>query len=196
MNDLSGKTLINVDIQPDYEGHFSFHKETWAEFLNTNYSNLRDCVFLYNGRETIGVVDEESYKYWLYDAGVSEEVVEGSYFYDKGYAFFRYCMDEGVDEDNIVNFIQFMIKYEITDSRDLKDKDLWKHYIRENGAEDVKDLLEHSSELIYIPDLMEYIKSYNGIVLTGGAINECLKEVEIALKALNKPYTVLNTFTY
>jgi len=196
MSNLSGKTLVNVDIQPDYEGHFSFHKEKWADFLNANYSELRSCVFLYNGRDTVGTVDETAYKYWLYDAGVSEEVVEGSDFYDKGYAFFRYCMDTGVDEDNIVKFIQFMMKYEITDSRDLKDRDLWKHYIRENGPEDVRELLEHSEELLYIPGLMEYIKSYNGIVLTGGHINECLKEVEIALKALNKPYTVLKGFTY
>jgi hypothetical protein len=27
-------------------------------------------------------------------------------------------------------------------------------------------------------------------------MNECLREVEIALKALNKPYNIYNKFTY
>jgi hypothetical protein len=33
-------------------------------------------------------------------------------------------------------------------------------------------------------------------VLCGGGINECLKEVEIALDALNKTYTTFDRFTY
>jgi hypothetical protein len=43
---------------------------------------------------------------------------------------------------------------------------------------------------------MDFLKPYNGIILTGGGINECLKEVEISLKALGKNYTVFTEFTY
>jgi hypothetical protein len=43
---------------------------------------------------------------------------------------------------------------------------------------------------------MDFLKRYNNIVLSGGGINECLKEVEIALKALKKPYQVDKNYTY
>ena len=38
--------------------------------------------------------------------------------------------------------------------------------------------------------------SYGSMSYGGGGINECLKEVEIALDALDKPYNVLTKFTY
>lgn len=56
--------------------------------------------------------------------------------------------------------------------------------------------LEYSEEMINIPDLMNYLNNKSNIVLTGGGINECLKEVEIALSALNKSFTHINKFTY
>jgi len=43
---------------------------------------------------------------------------------------------------------------------------------------------------------MEFISKFNNIVLTGGGINECLKEVEIALLALDKPFNILKQYTY
>jgi len=43
---------------------------------------------------------------------------------------------------------------------------------------------------------MDFLKRYSNIVLTGGGIYECLKEVEIALMALDKSYQILNEFTY
>ena len=44
---------------------------------------------------------------------------------------------------------------------------------------------------------MDVLKPYGGkLMLTGGGINECLKEVEIALLALDKPYNVLTQYTY
>lgn len=195
---ISGKSLINVDIQPEYEGHFSFRKEKWAEFLNRSYNEVGNMVFLYNGKETLGMVSEDTYKYWLYDCGVSEEVVDGSRFYDKGYAFFRYCMDIGASEDAIANFVRFMYDNNIHDSREM-NREMWAKYLREYRRTDRKEimqLLRHQDDMIYIPDLMDFLKRYSGIVLTGGGINECLKEVEIALMALRKNYETLNEFTY
>ena len=43
---------------------------------------------------------------------------------------------------------------------------------------------------------MDFLSRFNRPTLTGGGVNECLKEVEIALKALEKPYKILNKFTY
>jgi hypothetical protein len=107
-------------------------------------------------------------------------------------------MDEGIDDDNIVALVQYMIKHNINDSRDI-DEEMWNGFMTETGADqsDVRDLLETAGDMINIPDLMEYLQNYGGkIYLTGGGINECLREVEIALMALQKPYNVLTQYTY
>ncbi len=190
---------MNVDIQKEYEGAFGFQLEDWIDFLNRNFHDVNNMVFLYNGHETIGGCTEEEYKYWLMENGLAEEVVDGSRFYDKGYAFFRYCMDEGVEEDDIVDFVKFMIRHNINDSREVT-KELWKQYAREQQhpwtREELIALLQGVDDMINIPDLMEYLKSFSNIVVTGGSINQCLKEVEIALKVLGKSYAVLDEFTY
>lgn len=62
---------------------------------------------------------------------------------------------------------------------------------------EIRDLLEIVDDMVSIPDLMDFLKNYNNkLVLCGGGINECLKEVEIALMALDKKYNVLTKFTY
>ena len=61
---------------------------------------------------------------------------------------------------------------------------------------EVYELLKESSDCVHIPDLMDFLKRYNQIILTGGGINECLKEVEIALKSLKKDYNIVRQFVY
>jgi len=195
-NKLQGKTIINVDIQPEYKNYISFNLNEWVNFINTN-AVVNDIIFLYNGAYTLGMIDEYSFKEWLIDLGIDEDVVYNATFYDKGYAFFRYCMDNSIDEDNIVDLVKYMIKHDINDSRDI-DEDMWNDYMEEtnHSQEDVRDLLENADDMINIPDLMDFLKKYSNIVLTGGGINECLKEVEIALLSLDKPYNTLSKFVY
>ena len=196
---ITNQTFVNVDIQPEYKHVFSFRLPQWINFLNQNYNHVRHMIFLYNGKNTVGEIDEMDYKVWLSENGAEDNVIESAIFYDKGYAFFRNCMDRSIDEDDIVDFVKFMIKNDITDSREMT-KELWKTYAREQQhpwtREELIALLNNQDEMINIPDLMDFLKPYNGIVLTGGGINECLKEVEISLKALGKNYTVFTEFTY
>ena len=63
-------------------------------------------------------------------------------------------------------------------------------------VEHLRELLEFADDCIYIPDLMDYLKKYNDVFLCGGGLEECLKEVEIALLALEKPFNILSEFTY
>jgi len=193
---FQGKTLISVDIQPEYEKWITFNLGDWVEFINSNAENNR-IVFLYNGAETLAMVDENEYRYWLFDLGIEEDVLDHAKFYDKGYAFFRYCMDSNIDVDNIVDLVQYMINNNINDSREI-DEDMWNDYIQttEHDQEDVRELLENADDMINVPDLMDFLKYFSNIVVFGGGINECLKEVEIALLALNKNYDILNQYTY
>lgn len=176
--------------------HISFNLNKWVQFLNQSEENNR-IVFLYNGADTLGMISESEYKNWLFELGVDEDVIYNAIFYDKGYAFFRYCMDNSIDEDAIVDLIKYMITNDITDSRDI-DNDMWNDFMNttDHSRQDVRDLLENSDDLINIPDLMDFLQNKNNLILTGGGINECLKEVELALLALNKPYSVMSKFTY
>jgi len=201
INELSGQNFLNnkhlvvVDVQPEYQDYFSFNPYDFADFINENYENLYNLTFLYNGADTLGMVSEWDYKQWLIDIGINPEIVENSNFVDKGYAFFRYCMDSAIDEEVIANFVRFMMDNNINDSRDLNEE-IWNKYIEEYGDEDIRDLLEHAEDMISIPGLMDDLMSMSNIVITGGGISECLKEVEIALQSLNKNYKVLTEFTY
>lgn len=194
---FSGKTIISVDIQPEYMGGIYFDINDWVDFINMNYSDNR-IIFLYNGTDTVGGVSEGEYIEWLvYDLGIDEDVINSSIFYDKGYAFFRYCIDEGIDDDVIVNLVRFMIDNDINDSRDLNG-DMWDSFMEKfnYNDNDVRDLLEDAGDMINIPDLMDFLSPYSNIILMGGGIDECLKEVEIALMALNKDYNTLDRFIY
>jgi hypothetical protein len=194
---VEDKNIINVDIQPEYEDGFGHFLNKWVKFINKN-SELNNIIFLYNG-EYSGTIDisEDEYKDWLIGCGIKESVIESAIFYDKGYAFFRTCMDAGIDEQAIVDLVKYMIEHDITDSRDI-DTDMWDDYMEETDhtADDVRDLLEEAGDMINIPELMDFLKRFRNIVLTGGGITACLKEVEIALMVLGKRYEILEEYTY
>jgi len=196
--ETSGANLISVDVQPEYQDYFGWDAFSYGKMINSGYEHLNSLTFLFNGPD-LGFLSEQEYQWWLIEeCGIHEDIINTSNFFDKGYAFFRYCMDENVDEDELVRFIQFMITKNITDSRDI-DAEMWTTYMRDTGADEseVRDLLEPAEDMINIPDLMDFLKTYAGkLMLCGGGIQECLKEVEIALLALQKPYNIYTDFTY
>lgn len=130
-NKFQGKSIINVDIQPEYKNYISFNINKWVDFINKN-ALKNNIVFLYNGVETLGMIDENSYQEWLIGLGIDEDIIYNATFYDKGYAFFRYCMDNSIDEDNIVDLVKYMVRHNITDSRDI-DEDMWDNYMEETN---------------------------------------------------------------
>ena len=195
-NLINGKHLVVVDIQPEYQSGFDRHfLNEFINFLNENYEHLSALTFLFNGPDTLGMISENEYKYWWLENGLDEHIIDSATFYDKGYAFFRYCMDSDIDENQIVNLVKYMIEKHVNDTREL-DKEFWNEFIERFGDDDIRDLLETSDDMINIPDLMSFLKNYRGVVLCGGGVNECLKEVEIALKALNIPFNLLTKFIY
>lgn len=195
VNLLQGVNLISVDIQPEYQDGFGFNLSEYLGYLNENIEVMNSLTFLFNGPD-LGFGSEDEYKYWLVENGFEEENLNYSRFYDKGYAFFRYCMDEGIDDDELVDFIKFMISHDINDSREI-DAEMWAQFKAEYNYESIQDLLEPAQEMINIPDLMDFLKNYSGrLMLCGGGIQECLKEVELALMVLDKPYQILTQYTY
>jgi hypothetical protein len=100
-----------------------------------------------------------------------------------------------MDDESTTNLVRYMISQDVNDSRDL-DEEFWDGFIQTYGNEDIRELVEFSDDAIKIPDLMEELQGYGNIVICGGGVNECLKEVEIALDALGKPYSKLDQFVY
>jgi len=195
---VQGANIMSVDIQPEYQNALDFNLYDYFDFLNQNIENINSLTFQYNGEDTMGMISENEYKYWLVENGFEEDNLYHCRFYDKGYAFFRYCMDEGIEEDDIVMFVQYMLNNNINNSGEITTE-VWNDFIMKSDIEesDIRNLLENADDMLNIPDLMDYLRQYGGkIVLTGGGINECLKEVEIALMALDKPYNVLTEYTY
>lgn len=187
--------FIAVDIQPDYEKAFGYSIHEFTNWLNKNYKKFDSILFLFNGPD-LGFPSKEELQYWYIENGLLERVIESCEFYDKGYAFFRYCIDSGIDDEDIVKLVQYMDKNSITDSRDISDE-VWEYYAKEYSGQEIRELLQYSGDMINIPDLMDVLRRYNSdIILTGGGVNECLKEVEISLKALNKKYTLLKEWDY
>lgn len=194
VNPVDGKHLVVVDIQPEYEPYIGFIP-SFIKFLNENYSSLANLTFLYNGNDTLGMIEEYDYKTWWLDKGLDEHIVDGARFYDKGYAFFRYCMDSDVDEEDTTELVRYMIEKGVNDSRDL-DEEFWNEFVERFGKEHLRELMEFSGDCINIPDLISELEDYRSVVLCGGGIKECLKEVEIALNAIGTPFSVLTKYTY
>jgi hypothetical protein len=190
-----GRHLIVVDVQPEYAPWMGGMQTELFEYINTHVEELSDLTFLYNGEDTMGMVSEYEYRDWLIENGLDEEIAYQARLYDKGYAFFRNCMDRGGDDEELVNLVKFMRDNDINDSREL-DKKFWKAFVKQYGSKNIRELMEDSEDCINIPDLMDFLERYNNVVLVGGGINECLKEVELAMDALEKNYDTWHKFTY
>jgi hypothetical protein len=191
----TGKHLIVVDVQPEYQGGFGRMASELFYYINQNYDSFTNVTFLYNGEETLGMISEHDYRDWLVEMGLDEEIAYDVRLYDKGYAFFRYCMDSDIEHQATINLVTYMYKHGVHDSREL-DNHFWDGFINEYGDEDVRELLEFSDDAVHMPDLMDFLSRFNNIVLVGGHTEECLKEVEIALEALGKSYQTWHEYTY
>ena len=190
-----GRHLIVVDVQPEYAPWMHGMQTDLFEYINTHIHELSDLTFLYNGEDTMGMVSEDEFVYWMIDNGLDEEIAQRARLYDKGYAFFRNCMDRGGDDEELVNLVKFMRDNDITDSIEM-DKNFWKAFVKQYGSKNIRELMEDSEDYINIPDLMDFLEPFNNVVLVGGGINECLKEVELAMDALDKNYETWHKFTY
>lgn len=188
---FSGKTLINIDIQPSYMNDYKF-LEDWVKMINQCDSSER-IIFMYNGDEY--GYSENDYRYWLWEIGVDEDTLESAMFYSKYYGFFRNPMDFGIEDYEIINLVKYMIEKGANDSRNL-GKDFWDGFIEKYGNKDIREYLEIAEDCVYIPDVMDFLRNYNNIVICGGGKFQCLKEIEIVLEILGKTYETYDEFIY
>jgi len=184
INEAVGKNVIIVDVQETYKKYIHFDMYAFCKFINGS----KNILCLYNGRE-LGFGDQNEEVINLYiEHGLNEDKLDDFEFVDKGYAFFRGWMDYGIDDDDIIKTLQYMNKKHIWDSRDLEEEDFEKL-----GLDDVP-----RDDPLYFPGTIDekMLRHYAGSLLVGGGENECLKEIELLMKALKIRFTPFRKFIY
>lgn len=171
-----GKLLVVVDVQPTYERFMPFRV---SEVL-THANRFDEVLWLYNG-EVCGL-DEAHLQAWIVDhVGPSRaaRLFQKTRFYDKGYAFLRGWMDQGVDRATMVGTLRAMLLSRTSDARDLPPEAL-AHLDTRGVATD---------EAFYVPDVTARLVQWDGATICGGAEHECLLEVELLAEAMGLTFT-------
>lgn len=189
-------TILVIDVQPEYLDNIYFSIPEMLTFLQEQWEKPNtDVRFLYNGSETLGMIEEEDLKsFYFEEVGHNDDytVIFDAPYFDKGYGAFRDCMDYGFAEEEIIAFIHYMYNMDINDSRDID----WEA-VEETLDPEIAEFLKSEINILTIPDLMGELEDIWGpITLIGGSTMACLKEVELALLALGKEYQVYERFTY
>lgn len=189
------KNLVIVDVQPFYHNWHKHLTPYLIEYVNmSNYSNM---LYFFNGEE-MGIPDNvNTVAEYLVEHELDETKLNRFYFIEKDYSFFRGWMDLGIDDEVIVSIVKYMLKNKIYDSREIDPDDLLQ-MLESSFGDESNDIFEQiSDEVIFIPS-WDYSKlqAFNKYDLCGGAREECLKEIEILLQALDIEYNVIENLTY
>ena len=192
LTEKASKNTIVVDIQPMYEKWIPFDTSEFVEFLNEQTKNV---MYYYNGPNTVGDDSEDDIKWWLIEAGLSEEKLNDITFFDKGYAFFRSFMDEGVDGHTIIKMVRYMYKKRQWDSRDI-ELETWQKVLGNDYDDNVERMLE-GGDMIYAPDIdINQLRRHSGGYIVGGGKRECLAEVQLLMSAFNVKAREVQRYIY
>jgi hypothetical protein len=101
-------------------------------------------------------------------------------------------MDNDVDHTDIISLGKFMINSNINDSRDI-DQDTVNNIITD---QDIADDIMNGNMTMYLPDVVSEIRPLTRPLLCGGGRHECLAEVELIFKMLDKRYWKHEQFIY
>jgi len=188
------KRLIVVDIQPTYRIHMNMDMTIFTRWLNRH--DYFDTLYLYNGPD-MGMEDEYEIKEWLLDYDLDSDIARDMLFFERGYAFFRDLMDDGVDDDNIVKIGKYLIDSRIQDIRELSEE-------QQEELSKLTGLDTHyldGSYMFYIPELKDELVSFlrgsdKKPLCIGGGEYECYKEVILLLQMLDYEWDEESQFIY
>jgi hypothetical protein len=169
------RNLLVVDIQPAYDKHC--HRVTKNVIRELTKAKNPVAMWVGHGLTYDTLSDVQGY---FLDYGFPEDRLWEVEFIEKDYAFFRGWMDNDVEHGDIVKTVKRMYRAGVNDSREVK-------------------LPNHLSELcdcINIPDIDLDIFTGHHWNMCGGGRNECLKEIELWLRAIRVSYRLLNDMIY
>ena len=176
-----GKSLIICDVQPhDVGSYIRWDMSKFAKFVNSYDSVL----VLYNGADMGWETENDMYDY--YDSiGIDVNKCE---FVEKYYAYFREWIDAGMDYDDMMVLLTYMLKKRIWDSDD--------EHIRQIAYDELGISLDDYG-YSYIPiDIAKTVKGWSGSDLCGGGKHECLYELEMLMDLYKIKYKTQNKWVY
>jgi hypothetical protein len=185
----TGSTIV-IDVQPAYSSYIDFAPQL-MKYLNKQ----KQILMLVNSDEEGFTEDSipDIKTYWEENGFSNWNNVK---LIDKGYGYLRGWMDQGVSEAVIIKTIREMYKQRITDSRDLfeNSNNPAEDFAKFIGPEFQDWMIDEAIHVEWVP--VKLLKSFSGSYITGGAKNECLKEVELLMSAFNIRTTRINQFVF
>ena len=118
---------------------------------------------------------------------------------DKEYGFLRGAMDSGVSDEDIIETLRFLIKYNLADSREIINHETQgAAHAEKQKIEFVPEGFEGDDDYpdpIIYPDIdLQAIRK--SPILVGGGRDECLKEIYLLLEAYNLKPEINAQYTY
>lgn len=174
--------LVIVDIQPAFP---------MSEYLVPSvleYSKkFDDIVFIYDCHHQEGCgAPFDPYVLDMYeDMAFNQEFRDKTECIGKEFGFLRGWMDTGVDNDDIISIVKYMIEQNIGDSRDIAE-----------GVFDVADEKRNCDSIGAGPhtELDRYISQ--SVTLVGGGQYECLAEIDLLLQAMGRQTEINYSYVY
>ena len=185
LTEANSTPIICVDIQPAYHDYLKtrIDIDDTMEFMSRCTSKM---LVFFNG-DDVGIEDKEPEVEWYFQENGYEPRARVKMI-EKGYAFFRNWMDQGVSDATMIKVIRKMAMERNNDARDLDD-------LEEFLGDEWEDFMEYES--FYIPDVsLRLLKEFNGCYLIGGGEHECLAEIKLLMDAFNIKYTLVKEFIY
>lgn len=185
----SNSTIV-VDVQPAYSSLINF-----APQLMQHLNKQQQILMLVNSDEE-GLTEDsiiDIKEYWNENGFENWNSIK---LIDKGYGYLRSWMDQGVSEKVIIKTIREMYSQKVNDSRNLFQDTDNIHDAFENfiGSEFEDWMLDDAISVEWIS--VKTLKSFSGSYITGGGVNECLKEVELLMSAFNIRSTRIQKFIF
>jgi hypothetical protein len=182
--------LLVIDVQPCYDD--SCQDIIYEVIEKMNNSDV-PIAFFFVGRELEGDTKSEVIGYLL-SHGLDESRIGGIRFIEKDYGFFRGWMDSGIPQEDIIKTLKYMRENDISDSRDLSFEE-FKYILGSN----YRNNSVYEGNPIFLPTFDERLfkaKGIDNLELIGGGRYECLLEIDIYLKSLDKKTSIDENLTY
>jgi hypothetical protein len=191
---LGSVNLLVVDVQPAYEKFFDArdYLSYISQLMGRMNFNGR-VLYLYNGPE-LGYESEPELMDWMVDNGFPEDMLGYVEFFDKGYGWFRYCMDQG-KRNELVDLLKWMLSNGVDYTEEM-DEEQWSDFISgDPDREDLRELIDADGG-VPLPSVTDELKNLSRLQVMGGKDTECLAEILILLDALEIDYEELDDYIY
>jgi hypothetical protein len=186
------KQIMIIDVQKTFEESSNIVEDI------IEYSSKSDnVIYLYDIVSGEGEGFHDMWEEMLY--AHEEGKFNPQHILTKEYAFFRNLMDENYPDEFIVDLGKLMISNNIHDAREFYECeseifDKFKTLCKNHDVEEP----DFDSLTFSISDLKTDLcgKVLNGVILVGGARNECLAEVALLLDMMDIEYTINESLCY